>query len=130
MALRKSLAMPDGSLFPDLVDAPTPRDGFARHPIGRRRNPRPSPARRGPPSRLVEALRRVERALEAQSVVALDLSATVERLGGELRIAAHERRQTNERIDQLQRLLVELRRALGLSDLHCPPRSSRRRPVQ
>jgi hypothetical protein len=122
--------MPDSlELFADLVDAPAPRDGFAERPIGRRRNPRPSPTRRGASSRVVEALHRVERALEAHSVVTLDLAATAERLASDLTTAARERREIRERLNQLLRAQTETRRALGQTDLHIPVRHSRRRPL-
>ena len=43
--------------------------------------------------------------------------------------AARERRQTNERIEQLTRQHTELRRDLQKTELHVPARHTRRRPL-
>jgi hypothetical protein len=125
--------MPDGGaleLFPDadLGEAHAATGGCAR-PIGSRRATRPSPARRRAPSRLLEALRRVERALEAHNVIVLDLSTVAEKLATELATATRERRHTSEAIARLERQFVEMRRSRGETEMHLMPKHTRRRPL-
>jgi hypothetical protein len=78
---------------------------------------------------LIPALRHIERALEAHSVVVLDLATVTERLAAELRTTAHERRQISETIVRLERQFVEMKRSRGERELHIPARHSRRRPL-
>lgn len=47
----------------------------------------------------------------------------------ELATAAHERRQTNEKVDLLMRQLAELRRDLGTLERPVAPRPTRRKPL-
>jgi len=48
----------------------------------------------------------------------------------ELAQSAHERRQTNEKIDMLMRQQLELRRDLGTVERPRAPRTSRRKPLE
>jgi len=47
----------------------------------------------------------------------------------ELRVSAHERRQTNEKLDHMLRQLTEARRDLGSIEATQMPRATRRRPM-
>lgn len=126
--------IPDGSgqasLFPPSLDLGADQvrgEGACRHPIGRRRAARPAPASRRPRrqdlARTVEALRAT---IEAQSATIVDIGAALERLDAEVRVAAGERRKTNEKLDALLRSQTETRRQLGQVELHRFPRGMNR----
>lgn len=57
------------------------------------------------------------------------LDAFEERLVAELAKSAQERRQTNDKVDRLGRVLMDLRRHLGELETPQTPRISRRRPL-
>ena len=113
-------------LFPYLPAAGPPRDGYAVKPVGRKGSRRKSAAartRQPPPAVLLLA--------ELQRVAPLlaGIGPLLQRIECELAKSAGERRQTNELVGRLTRQHVELRRTLGATALHVPPRYSRRRPL-
>jgi hypothetical protein len=59
----------------------------------------------------------------------LDVGSVVEQVATELKVSAHERRQTNERLDRLLRSQAETRQVLGQTELHIPQHHTRRRPL-
>ena len=67
-----------------------------------------------------------QQALAAQDLKWAQALATIRE---ELRITAHERRQTNDKLDQLQRQLVTFARDINLVEAPNAPKSTRRRPL-
>jgi len=67
-------------------------------------------------------------AVTAQEVRAV-LSAFEERIAAELARMTHERRQTNDKVDRLERTVAQLRRSLGTLEQPQTPRINRRRPL-
>ncbi len=66
-----------------------------------------------------------------QSLAAQDLkwAQALATIREELRITAHERRQTNDKLDQLQRQLVTFARDIKLVEAPTAPKFTRRRPL-
>jgi hypothetical protein len=58
-----------------------------------------------------------------------ELRSILLRVERAIEVNTRERRETNEAIGRLARQHVELRRDLGKTELHIPPRHSRKRPL-
>lgn len=71
-----------------------------------------------------------EQVQQALAQVHLDMARDRAALREELRISAHERRQTNEMVARLERHLVEFGRKLALIEAPRAPRVGRRRPLE
>lgn len=103
-----------GAKFPDVPPAPA-------HAL-----PPPGPYSYFAPRPGASLAEQIQQALGAQDLRWAQGLATVRE---ELRVSARERRQTNEKIDQLQRQLVAFARDVKLVEAPAAPKVTRRRPL-
>jgi hypothetical protein len=108
---------------------PVRREDYAQRPIGKRRSRRYSPAATARGPTLASRVAAIRTLLEAHGALLVEIGAAIEKLTAEVLASHSERRRIGEQLDRLLRSQVETRRQLGQTQLHIPPRHSRRRPL-
>ena len=114
-------------LFPGLLDAPTPREGYASNPIGRCRQARPVRRRYRPPSATLALLAQLRRQLDDGLT---GIGQTLKRIEGDFAGSVAILAGLGEAVDQMRRRMIALERHAGIRPAPELPRHSRKRPLQ